>query len=82
MNNDFAADELLFTPNTVIVQVEGSKFDLSLIDLPGIIKSISLDKHNALIPMIENLVYYHISKKRYPEHFTQGNYSGCFQLQR
>jgi GTP-binding protein EngB required for normal cell division len=59
-----SADELLFTTNVVCVEIYGGAVDLSLIDLPGIIKSVSSNQDNKMIALIEQLVRNYIHKPR------------------
>ncbi|KAJ3353263.1 hypothetical protein HDU91_005915 [Kappamyces sp. JEL0680] len=58
------ADELLFTPNIVCVEISGASVDLALIDLPGIIQSVQSTQDMKMIGMIEGLVKSHIARPR------------------
>jgi GTPase SAR1 family protein len=55
-------NELLFSPNVVCIKVEGAYVDLTLIDLPGIIQSISSLNNQNLIGMVEYTIKHYISK--------------------
>jgi hypothetical protein len=57
-------DELMFTGDSVIIDISGSKIDLSLIDLPGIIKSVQSHEDQQLIPLIESVITDYISQPK------------------
>ena len=59
--SDTSADELLFSQDTVIIEILGAELNLSLVDLPGIIKSVQSQKDQQLIPLIESVITSYIS---------------------
>ncbi|KAJ9073386.1 hypothetical protein DSO57_1017098 [Entomophthora muscae] len=53
---DASSNELTFTENTILIKIQGAKTNLTLIDLPGIIRSTENDKDAHSIALVENLV--------------------------
>jgi hypothetical protein len=62
-SNNANGDALLFTKNVVVLDISGGPADLTLIDLPGIIRNTEKDEDKRYIPMIQDLVKEYISKE-------------------
>ncbi|KAL0481586.1 hypothetical protein AKO1_012507 [Acrasis kona] len=56
-------DELQFTRNVVCIHITGAKVNLTLIDLPGIIRSTEKDQDKHFIARVINIVKEYITKK-------------------
>ncbi|KAJ3000968.1 hypothetical protein HDV02_000037 [Globomyces sp. JEL0801] len=57
-------NELMFSRNVICVDITGANVDLTLIDLPGIIHSVSSNQDMRMITMVESVVKHYISKPR------------------
>ncbi|KAK9765630.1 hypothetical protein K7432_005864 [Basidiobolus ranarum] len=64
VNLDDSPDDLQFTKNVVVLHIKGADIDLSLIDLPGIIRSVDDPNDNHLIPLVRSLVQVYIEKPK------------------
>ncbi|KAL6748882.1 hypothetical protein V8C86DRAFT_2442649 [Haematococcus lacustris] len=53
-------DELGFTRNVVVLEIQGADISLSLIDLPGIISSTEKEEDQYLVDMIKDMVKHYI----------------------
>ncbi|KAI8912453.1 P-loop containing nucleoside triphosphate hydrolase protein [Gorgonomyces haynaldii] len=63
-DGDTDRNQLKFTRDVVCVDIEGAPTTLTLIDLPGIIRSVEREEDKQLIDMIEDLVKFYIAKQR------------------
>ncbi|KAJ3104555.1 hypothetical protein HDU97_009067 [Phlyctochytrium planicorne] len=63
-DNEAKSNELKFTKNVVCVDIRGAGVNLTLIDLPGIIRSVDRKEDVAFIEMIQDLVKKYISNDR------------------
>jgi hypothetical protein len=55
-------NELQFTKNVVVLEISGGPTDLTLIDLPGIIRNTEKEEDRRYIPLIQDLVKEYIHK--------------------
>lgn len=62
--DDRQKDQLKFTRNTVCIHVAGAQVNLTLIDLPGIIRNVENPQDAAYIDLIQELVSFYISKPK------------------
>lgn len=61
---DVHNNELKFTMNTVCLKISGSQVNLTLIDLPGIIRSTETTQDAGFISLVEDMVIEYISNPR------------------
>ncbi|KAJ3034290.1 hypothetical protein HK097_004558 [Rhizophlyctis rosea] len=58
------SNELKFTRNIVCVEIKGAATNLTLIDLPGIIRSVDRKEDSGYIDVVQELVRHYIEKER------------------
>ncbi|KAJ3192762.1 hypothetical protein HK101_005998 [Irineochytrium annulatum] len=63
-DKEAASNELKFTRNIVCVDIHGAGVNLTLIDLPGIIRSVDKKEDTPFIEMIQDLVRRYVSNER------------------
>ncbi|KAJ3319684.1 hypothetical protein HDU76_000474 [Blyttiomyces sp. JEL0837] len=63
-NTEQGENELKFSRNVVCVEIRGAAVNLTLIDLPGIIRTVERKEDSGFIEMIQELVMSYIKKER------------------
>ncbi|KAJ3159370.1 hypothetical protein HDU86_001688 [Geranomyces michiganensis] len=63
-DSEAASNELKFVKNVVCLDIRGSGVNLTLIDLPGIIRSVDRREDAQYIELVQELVRFYISKER------------------
>ncbi|KAJ3113830.1 hypothetical protein HDU96_002872 [Phlyctochytrium bullatum] len=63
-DKEAASNEVKFTKNVVCVDIRGAGVNLTLIDLPGIIRSVDRKEDASFIDLIQDLVRKYISNER------------------
>ncbi|KAH6592521.1 hypothetical protein BASA61_004546 [Batrachochytrium salamandrivorans] len=61
---DARANHLKFSKNIVCLDIQGAGINLSLVDLPGIIRNVEIPEETLFIAMIEDLVRSYIAQER------------------
>ncbi|KAI8923099.1 P-loop containing nucleoside triphosphate hydrolase protein [Entophlyctis helioformis] len=64
IDSDVRSNELRFTRNVVCLDIEGAGINLTLVDLPGIIRTVDKREDSIYIDMIQDLVRSYISHER------------------
>ncbi|KAI8915267.1 P-loop containing nucleoside triphosphate hydrolase protein [Powellomyces hirtus] len=63
-DSEAASNELKFVKNVVCLDIRGAGVNLTLIDLPGIIRSVDRREDSQYIDLVQDLVRFYISKER------------------
>lgn len=63
-DKEAASNELKFIKNVVCLDIRGAGVNLTLIDLPGIIRSVDKREDTQYIDLVQDLVRFYISKER------------------